>query len=270
MRLPWKALEGGGVKLAESRKILGIRVDATSYADATERILTWAGRGESRYVCLGVAASLMEALDLPDYRTALDEADLVTPDGMPLVWMLRWLGADSATRVYGPDLMPAVLESAEAASLAVGFYGSTQPVLDRMVANLRSRFPRLNVVFREAPPFRDLTPREDEDAIQGMNAAGVRILFVGLGGVKQDLWMARHRGRISAVMVGVGAAFDFLAGAKPQAPIWMRHGGLEWVFRLMTEPKRLWRRYLYHNPRFVFHALAQLLRTRFHEHRRPA
>ena len=267
MRSPWKALEGGSVKLVECRMILGVRVDATSYADATERILAWAGRGESRYVCLGVAASLMEALDSPDYRTVLEEADLVTPDGMPLVWMLRWLGIRSATRVYGPDLTPAVLEGAEAAGLSVGFYGSTQPVLDSLVANLRRRLPRVKVVFCEAPPFRVLTSIEDEEALHAMNAAGVRILFVGLGGVKQDSWMARHRGRVGAVMIGVGAAFDFLAGAKQQAPLWMRNSGLEWLFRLLTEPKRLWRRYLYHNPRFVFHAAAQLLRARFHEHR---
>jgi len=238
-------------------------VDATSYEDATERIVLWARRSESRYVCLGVVASVMESLDSPSYHAALEAADLVTPDGMPLVWMLRWLGARSATRVYGPDLTLAVLKQAEAAGIPIGFYGSTSEVIEHMVRNLRRRFPGVRVVFAEAPPFRPLTPEEDERTTSAINAAGVRILFVGLGTPKQDRWMHAHRGRVQAVMLGVGAAFDFLAGMKPQAPRWMQRSGLEWLFRLATEPRRLWRRYLRQNPRFAVLAVAQILRARF-------
>jgi N-acetylglucosaminyldiphosphoundecaprenol N-acetyl-beta-D-mannosaminyltransferase len=133
-----------------------------------------------------------------------------------------------------------------------------------------ARFPDLRITYAYAPPFRSLTPEEDDEVVRAIRKAGVRILFVGLGSPKQDRWMHAHHGRIAAVMLGVGAAFDFLAGTKPQAPRWMQARGLEWLFRLCTEPRRLWRRYVSQNPRFAFLALTQLIRTRFHEHRRPA
>jgi N-acetylglucosaminyldiphosphoundecaprenol N-acetyl-beta-D-mannosaminyltransferase len=250
------------VRRPERRTILGIRVDATSYEDATARVMEWALRGESRIVCLGVVASVMEARDSERYRDALASADLVTADGMPLVWMLRWLGARPASRVYGPDLTLAVLQAAQAAGVPVGFYGSSEEVVERLVANLRRRFPRLGVAFEQAPPFRTLSQEEDEAAVRAIRESGARILFVGLGGVKQDLWMAEHRGRVPAVMLGVGAAFDFLAGTKPQAPRWMQDSGLEWMFRLATEPRRLWKRYLRHNPRFAFLAVKQIIGAR--------
>jgi N-acetylglucosaminyldiphosphoundecaprenol N-acetyl-beta-D-mannosaminyltransferase len=237
-------------------------VDATSYADATDRILDWAHQRRSCYVCCAAVNNIMEARRSPDYRVVMDQADLVTSDGMPLVWMLRCLGARLATRVYGPDLMSLLLEAAGDAGIPVGFYGGTAPLLTHLVALIRSRFPRLQVAYAEAPPFRALTPEEDLQTTQAIREAGVRILFVGLGSPKQDRWMHAHKGRIPAVMLGVGAAFDFLAGEKPQAPHWMRSSGLEWVFRLATEPRRLWRRYLTQNPQFILLALAQLLRIR--------
>jgi N-acetylglucosaminyldiphosphoundecaprenol N-acetyl-beta-D-mannosaminyltransferase len=251
------------VQRPERRTILGIRVDATSYEDATERVIDWASRGESRYVCLCVVASVMEARESEEYREALDAADLVTPDGMPLVWMLRGLRASEASRVYGPDLTLAVLSAAQHAGLAVGFYGSTEKVLARLIEKMRWRFPRLDVVFAQAPPFRPLSAEEDDEVVRAITRSGARILLVGLGGPKQDLWMAHHRGRVPVAMLGVGAAFDFLSGTKPQAPRWMQNAGLEWMFRLATEPRRLWRRYLRHNPRFAFLAVKQILLARF-------
>jgi N-acetylglucosaminyldiphosphoundecaprenol N-acetyl-beta-D-mannosaminyltransferase len=248
--------------LIERRTILGVGIDATSYAGTIPRVMDWAKRGESRCVCLGVVASVMEALDSPRYRAALAAADLVTPDGMPLVWMLRALGAGQATRVYGPDLTLEILQAAEAAAIPVGFYGSTPEVLGCLLGRLGGRFPVLSIVFAEAPPFCPLTPQEDDETVRTIRASGAKILFIGLGGTKQDLWMTDHRGRVPAVMIGVGAAFDFLAGTKPQAPRWMQHSGLEWLFRLATEPRRLWRRYLRHNPRFAVRAVAQVLRAR--------
>jgi len=251
------------VKPPERRTILGIGIDATSYADATRHVMDWAKRGESRYVCLGVVASIMEALDSAQYRAALAAADLVTPDGMPLVWMLRWLGAGHASRVYGPDLTLEILRAAEAAAVPVGFYGSTPEVLRCLLDRLDRLFPALPIAFADAPPFRQLTPKQDDETVGAIRASGSKILFVGLGGTKQDLWMSDHRGRVPAVMLGVGAAFDFLAGTKPHAPRWMQQSGLEWLFRLATEPRRLWRRYLRHNPRFAVRAVAQILRARF-------
>jgi N-acetylglucosaminyldiphosphoundecaprenol N-acetyl-beta-D-mannosaminyltransferase len=242
--------------------ILGVRVDATTYAEATQRVLTWAGRGESRYVCCAAVNNIMEARRSPDYQAVMDQADLVTSDGMPLVWMLRWLGARHATRVYGPELMSGLLEAAGDAGVPVGFYGGTPPLLARLAARNRLRFPRLRMVYAEAPPFREPTLEEDRRTIQSIQDAGVRILFVGLGSPKQDRWMHAHKNRVQAVMLGVGAAFDFLAGAKPQAPRWMQSSGLEWAFRLVSEPRRLWRRYLLQNPKFAALAVAQLLKSR--------
>lgn len=249
-------------KLASSYPILGVRVDATSYADATRQIVAWACESRSCYVCCAAVNNIMEARRSPDYRIVMDQARLVTSDGMPLVWMLRWLGARSATRVYGPDLMARVLRAAADAGIPVGFYGGTVPLLTHLVALVKVRFPRLQVAYAEAPPFRTLAPEEDRRTTQAIRDAGVRILFVGLGSPKQDRWMHAHQDRLQAVMLGVGAAFDFLAGAKPQAPRWMQSSGLEWAFRLATEPRRLWRRYLSQNPKFVFLALAQILRIR--------
>jgi N-acetylglucosaminyldiphosphoundecaprenol N-acetyl-beta-D-mannosaminyltransferase len=204
----------------------------------------------------------MEARRSADYRVVMDQADLVTTDGMPLVWMLRALGIPEATRVYGPDLTPVVLQAAADAGIPVGFYGGTDGVLAALVALARLRFPGLRVAYAEAPPFRPPTPEEDQRTTQAIHDAGVRILFVGLGSPKQDRWMHAHKDGVQAVMVGVGAAFDFLAGAKRQAPKWMRSSGLEWAFRLATEPRRLGRRYLTQNPKFVLLAVAQLLRSR--------
>ena len=250
------------MKHPEHRTILGLRIDVTSYPDVTEGVLAWAGRGESRYVCLGTVNNVMEARRSPDYRVVMDQADLVTSDGMPLVLMLRWLGTRSATRVYGPDLTGYLLEAAGDAGIPVGLYGGTDAVLARLVTTVKQRFTDLKVVYAEAPPFRAPTPEEDRRTMQAIQDAGVRILFVGLGSPKQDRWMHAHRDRAQAVMLGVGQAFDLLSGAKPQAPRWMQSRGLEWTFRLATEPRRLWRRYLTQNPKFVLLALAQLLRAR--------
>lgn len=250
------------LNLRKTLKILGVRVDRTSYAEATERVLGWARQRRSCYVCCAAVNNIMEARRSPEYRRVMDQADLVTSDGMPLVWMLRCLGARSASRVYGPDFMALLLEAAAEAGIPVGFYGGTDTVLANLISRVKQRFPQLQVAYAEAPPFRTLTPEEDRRTMLAIREAGVRMLFVGLGSPKQDCWMHAHKDRVQAVMLGVGAAFDFLAGAKPQAPRWMQSSGLEWAFRLATEPRRLWRRYLTQNPRFVILALAQILRIR--------
>jgi N-acetylglucosaminyldiphosphoundecaprenol N-acetyl-beta-D-mannosaminyltransferase len=243
-------------------KILGMRVDVTSYPAAQEQIMNWARAGQSGYVCVANVHMTMEAYDQPDFRVMVNAADLVVPDGVPLVWMMRRLGFPQQERVYGPDLTLRILEAAAQEGIPVGFYGSTPQTLERLLENLRRRFPALQVAYRCSPPFRPLTPEEDETVVREINASGTRVLFVGLGCPKQERWMAAHKGRVQAVMMGVGAAFDFLAALKPQAPRWMQRAGLEWLFRLLSEPRRLWRRYFYHNPRFAALALSQLLRER--------
>ncbi len=247
----------------EPSTILGVRVSAVSYADTVAMILDWAQLRESRYVCLGTVNQVMESHDSAAFREVMNQADLVTPDGMPLVWGLRLLGERSASRVYGPDLMPLVLERAEREGIPVGFYGASQQVLDQLTAIVRARYPKLRIAYAFSPPFRPLTLEEDMQVVGAINASEARILFIGLGNPKQEKWMGAHRGQVRAVMVGVGAAFDFLAGSKKQAPRWMMPLGLEWLFRLCMEPRRLWRRYLRHNPRFLWLFGRQLLRAKW-------
>jgi N-acetylglucosaminyldiphosphoundecaprenol N-acetyl-beta-D-mannosaminyltransferase len=203
---------------------------------------------------------LMEAFDDPAFQRLVNAAERVTPDGVPLVWALRLLGVPGARRVYGPTLTPIVCARAELLGIPVGFYGGSQEVLDAMLEGLRERFPRLEIAFAHSPPFRPLGAEEERRVIETIGASGARILFVGLGCPKQERWMASHRETLSCVMLGVGAAFDFLSGAKPQSPPWMQRMGLEWMFRLCTEPRRLWRRYLVHNPRFLFRFALELAR----------
>jgi len=228
-----------------------MRVDATSYPDATGRIMRWAGANESRYVCEVPVNAVMESYDHPEFKAVINGADLVTPGGMPLVWMLRWLGCKGQPRVYGPELMLHVCEAAAQSGVPVGAYGGSQETLSRLVQQLTLKFPGLKIVYAHSPPFRKLTPAEEAEALKAIRDSGCRILFVGLGCPKQEHWMAVHRGKISAVMLGVGAAFDFISGQKPQAFGWMQRMGLEWLFRWCTEPRRLFYRYAYHNPRFV-------------------
>lgn len=244
-------------------KLMRIRVDATTYLQAADFILAAALRREDCIVFAANVHMLMKAHDSPDFKAVVNSADLVTPDGMPLVWMMRLKGLKNQQRVYGPTLMLHVLETAAREAVSVGFYGSSPEVLQMLVQQVQTKFPNLKVVYSKSPPFRDLNVDEDLEITEDINASGVRILFVGLGCPKQEKWMAAHRGKIDAVMLGVGAAFDFHAGVKSQAPAWMQVAGLEWLFRLFTEPQRLWRRYIYNNPRFILLAGFDLLKYWF-------
>ena len=239
--------------------IVGTSVRHTTYVHAASLICNWGEARLSKYVCAASVNNVMEAYDSPIFQRVMNDADLVTPDGMPLVWALKLLGHKHASRVYGPDLTLIILEKAALEGLPVGFYGGAPQVLDRLVEVVSQRFPKLHVAYAFSPPFRPTIAEEDERIVEEINRSGTRILFIGLNTPKQDYWMAVHKGRVQAVMVGVGAAFDFLAGAKPQAPRWMMRIGTEWIFRLVTEPRRLWKRYLKHNPRFVLLFLLQLL-----------
>jgi N-acetylglucosaminyldiphosphoundecaprenol N-acetyl-beta-D-mannosaminyltransferase len=240
-------------------RIFSSKIDVREYASAQAEIASWVHGAESRYICLANVHMLMEAHDSPDFARIVNDADLVLPDGMPLVWMMRLKGARNQQRVYGPTFMLYVLDLAARENIPVGFYGGAPQVLDLLVERMKERYNGLNVAYSYSPPFRELNRQETDEIADAINQTGARILFVGLGCPKQEIWMAEHRGKIRAVMLGVGAAFDFHAGVKSQAPSWMQPLGLEWLFRLLTEPRRLWRRYLHHNPRFVFLAIADLL-----------
>jgi N-acetylglucosaminyldiphosphoundecaprenol N-acetyl-beta-D-mannosaminyltransferase len=260
---PQENASSSAVPPAPSHYALGARIHATSYDHATRQIVAWAKAGESKSVYAANVHTVMEAYDQPEFKEMVNSADLVTPDGVPLVWSLRRAGVRNASRVYGPDLTPLVLSAAEKGGILVGFYGSSPQVLKILMAKVAEEFPALRVVYAYAPPFRALSREEDDRITDEISASGARILFVGLGCPKQEKWIANHHGRVHAVMLGVGAAFDFLAGCKPQAPRWMMRMGLEWLFRFATEPKRLWKRYAKHNPRFAALMAIQLAKGAF-------
>jgi N-acetylglucosaminyldiphosphoundecaprenol N-acetyl-beta-D-mannosaminyltransferase len=239
--------------------VIDIHVHATSYLEATAQIRSWAMAGESRAVYATSVHGTMEAHDAPEFRKILNRADLITPDGMPLVWMMRLKGLRDQQRTYGPVLMLHVLEMAAREKIPVGFYGGEPYVLEILTTRVETMYPGLQIRYVFSPPFRSLAHEEAGQIQQAIIASGVRILFVGLGCPRQETWIDGQRGHIPAVMLGVGAAFDFHAQVKPQAPAWMQRSGLEWLFRLLTEPRRLWRRYLHHVPRFIFLAIADLL-----------
>ena len=243
-------------------KILGVSVHATSYRRAVKQITLWAEMNESRYVCAANVHMVMEAYDSQSFMQVVNDADLVTPDGMPLVWAMRRMGIPDQERVYGPELMIKLIEASAQSSIPIGFYGSSPTVLENLVNGIRERYHSIDIKYSFSPPFRPLSDEENIRIINEINSSGAHILFVGLGCPKQERWMAQHKGKISAVMVGVGAAFDFYAGTKPQAPVWMQKRGLEWFYRLFQEPRRLWKRYLYHNPRFMLLVLNQILQNK--------
>jgi N-acetylglucosaminyldiphosphoundecaprenol N-acetyl-beta-D-mannosaminyltransferase len=242
-----------------SRMVLGTRIDRGSYDESARAAIQWASGSESRYLCFVPVYNVMRARSQAALQAAMNGADIVNPDGVPLVWALKLLGVNDAVRVYGPDFTQVLLGEAQRNRVPVGFLGSTPLVLSKLLATVRQKWPDLQIAYECAPPFRPLTTAEDESMVCGINSSGARLLFVGLGCPKQELWMAAHKGKVNAVMLGVGAAFDFLSGEKPQAPRWMMATGLEWLFRLATEPRRLWKRYLKYNPQFVFLFALQLL-----------
>ncbi len=243
--------------------VLGVGVSALDVPTALAVIDGWVGRGEHQYVCVSGVHGMMESLRDPTLRAVHNAAGLVTPDGMPLVWLSRLAGHGQVTRVYGPDLMLAYCEYGIARGRRHYFYGGNDGVPELLAERLRARFPGLQVVGTYSPPFRSLTPEEDAEVVRRINDTAPDVVWVGLSTPKQERWMATHRAALRApVLVGVGAAFDFNAGLKRQAPRWMQRAGLEWAFRLATEPRRLGRRYLVNNPLFVWHVAMQLLGVR--------
>lgn len=240
--------------------VLGVSIDALDLKGAVDRIGQWARLRESRYVCICNVHSVVTATRDPQVFNAIENADAATPDGAPVAWLMRaTLQAPRQRRVSGPDLMEAYLREAEKRGECIGFYGSGEETLQKLKSSLLNKLPALNIGCLIAPPFRPLTHHELQGYVREINDAGVRVLFVGLGCPKQEIWMAEQRGKIGAVMVGVGAAFDFEAGTVRRAPSWMREAGLEWLHRLFSEPRRLWRRYLTTNSVFIWKGLSAII-----------
>jgi N-acetylglucosaminyldiphosphoundecaprenol N-acetyl-beta-D-mannosaminyltransferase len=249
---------GQGVGRASTRPahpridILGVGVSAINLPQAVAEVAHWVERRERHYVCVTGVHGVMESQRSRELLEIHNASGLTTPDGMPLVWLGRRAGASQMGRVYGPDLMLAVCEVAAARGWSAYLYGGAEGVPELLAGRLAARFPGLRIAGTMSPPFRPLTAEEDAAIVERINAAGPDLVWVGLSTPKQERWMAAHRDRLTApVLLGVGAAFDIHAGRLPQAPRWMRASGLEWLYRLVREPRRLWRRYLRNNPAFV-------------------
>jgi len=256
--------------MSTSRVILKTRIDGTSYAAACQQILDWISTGQAAYVVAANVHVVMTAYWHQSYQQIINGANLVTPDGMPLVWGLRLLGLRQQDRVYGPDLMLALCCQVAQEGIPIYLYGGTDATLEKLQNHLRYLFPNIVIVGAYSPPFRPLTSAEEVEDIERIKQTGAKLIFVGLGCPKQEVRMARHYQKLPTVIVGVGAAFNFHSKEVAQAPRWLMPLGLEWGYRFIQEPRRLWKSYLFNNPIFVIlfalqlvhHLLLQMLADR--------
>ena len=242
--------------------LLGVRISAVDVPAVVSLIKAAVATGANGYVCIRDVHGVVKCQSDPGLKQAHNQAYLVTPDGMPIVWALK-LAGKRADRVYGPDLMLAVLDKGRETGMRHFFYGTTPEVLQRLVDRIEARYPGVAIAGSMAPPFRDLAPNEQGEVVATINDAKADVVWVGLGTPKQELWMSRTRGGLTApILVGVGAAFDFHAGVKRQAPRAIQRSGFEWLFRLACEPRRLFRRYAIAIPSFIALSAAQVLGLR--------
>lgn len=244
--------------------VLGTGVSALNMDTAVEQIRDWlGGTATGRYVCVTGVHGVMESFRNPVVRRAHNSADACVPDGMPMTWVGRLRGHGGMDRVYGPDLMLALLALSARAGFTNYFYGGAEGVADELKTRMTSRFPGIQVIGTYCPPFRPLTAEEQQDLIAEIERLRPDLMWIGLSTPKQELFMAEFHDRLRCkIMLGVGAAFDFHTGRVRQAPRWMMRAGLEWFFRMCTEPRRLGPRYLRNNPAFLWRMFLQQLRLR--------
>ena len=239
--------------------VLDSHIDATSWEDAIFGIVSWGWQHQSRYVTLCNVHSVVTASQDPLFKQVIEQADLALPDGAPVAWAMRRNGYPNQQRINGPDLMWRYLEEAEKIGQSVFFFGSSDDTLKKLKDRIDASYPQLRTAGMVSPPFRDLSTDEDQAYVDQINQSGAHVVFVGLGCPKQEVWMAHHRGRLNAVMIGVGAAFDYHAGSVQRSPLWMQRTGLEWFHRLCSEPRRLAKRYMVTNTVFVYRTIKSML-----------
>lgn len=246
----------------QSKKVINVidaPIDQITWSDAVQRLSLWGEQYESRIVCICNAHSVVTAKQDQEFNQVLKHADMSTPDGAPIAWMIKKISGRPQERINGPDLMLKYCEHAEKIGQSIYLYGGKESTLDILVDVLKSKYPSLKIAGYLSPPFRELSTAEKDKIIQDINDSGAHTVWVGLGCPKQEKWMHEHKGKINAVMIGVGAAFDYHAGTIKRAPKWMQNSGLEWFHRLCSEPKRLWKRYLVTNTLFILYAFQQLI-----------
>lgn len=242
-----------------SINVIGTPVTAATFDTQIKTMLAWAGSHVSKVVCVANVHMLTEAYWHPEFSSVLKNADLVTPDGMPLVWMMKLMGAANQNRVAGMDILVSLCQQAPQQNIKIFFLGSEAAIVEKMRQNLECEFPKLQIAGMEPLPFRPLTQAEDNAIIQKIHDSGAGIVLVSLGCPKQEYWMNQHKDKIQAVMVGLGGVFPVYAGIHKRAPLWIRNLGLEWFYRLIQEPRRLWKRYRTTIPPFIWLAFRQLL-----------
>lgn len=247
--------------ICSSYKLLGVNVSAVQISDVIRQMDEWIeDKSSGHYIAVTNTHVVTESWFNPEYREVLNSADFVVPDGMPLVWLARLSGYPLRRRVYGPELMETFIRE-NGRKRKHFIYGGKPGTPERLIENMSRSYPGIDFVGSYSPPFRELSEQEDQEIVDMINAHEPDVIWVGLGAPKQEKWMHDHKNVINAqVMVGVGAAFDFLAGEKSQAPSLFRENGLEWLWRLMSEPKRLWRRYLLYGPLFVSLVMLEKMR----------
>lgn len=255
----------------EKQLVVSAGISKTSYSEVVELCTSWAAVRKTgtacfaRYICVVSVHGIMVARDDPEFAKILNEADVATPDGMPVVWALRSFGVTGQQRVYGPTLMLRICARAAQSGLRIFLYGGREETLPVLESRLRGRFPGLTIAGSYSPPFRTLAAAEEDCVTKLIRESDADIVFVGIGTPKQERWMYQHRMSFPGMtLIGVGAAFDFHAGRTRQAPAWIQRSGLEWLFRLGAEPSRLWKRYLLITPRFLpLWAIQKLRQARF-------
>jgi len=250
------------MKHSESCLVLNSQITVGDLPNATKWAIEAAIEGRNSYVCIANVHMVVESMTNVMLKQAMDNADMVCSDGMPLVWELRRKGFKNAERVAGPDLMNQICAAAQGESIPVYFYGGSSSVVSLMQEKLPKIFKTLKVVGVESPPKLPIKPLIDAAVVERIKSSGAKILFIGLGCPKQELWMREYSPHIPCVMIGVGAAFDFLVGNVRRAPLWMQKTGLEWLYRLCSEPRRLWKRYLVTNSLFVWYWLLAYFRIK--------
>ena len=244
----------------KKQTIISMDVDVINLTESLHRIRRLVAQKSGAYICVSNVHMCMETYDSHQFSEIVNNADFVVPDGRPLVWAQKLLGHREAKQVRGQDIMQGICDMSVRENIKIGLYGgSSDSLLDTVINKLQATYPGINITYAYSPPFRVLTEDEKLRVVDEINQAQVDVLFVGIGCPKQEKWMAEHKSVLRCTMLGVGAAFDFISGEKKHAPRFLQKIGLEWFFRLMCEPRRLWKRYLKQNPRFIYYFSKQFL-----------
>jgi N-acetylglucosaminyldiphosphoundecaprenol N-acetyl-beta-D-mannosaminyltransferase len=236
----------------EISKILGVNINVTNMDDTLDNIVKSIDNIKGKYICVSNVHTTIMAYDNENYKNVQNSAYMRLPDGSPLAKLCNRRGHEKCSRVTGPDLMKEIFKISEQHGYSHFFYGSTAETLSELESTLKSEFPKLNIAGVYSPPFRELTEPEDTEIIKMINEKSPDFLWIGLGAPKQEIWMYNHKDKINSLMIGVGAGFDYMTGKIKRAPVIMQKLSLEWLYRLIQDPKRLWKRYVVTNFKFIY------------------